>query len=204
MKIFYFRTFYIALFLTISHNSMQVHATIKFPIYVSKVIALYLLKKKDAMPLFQLVQKNRNYLRQWLPWVDAVKKPLDQEVFIRTENQRWKESKGLTLGIWYDKKLVGIVCFHAFDWKQRSAPMGYWIDEGHQGKGIVTQSCQALIAVGFQQLNLQDVTISCATENYKSWAIPLKLGFVWQKTILNAEWLYDHYVDHHVYVLKRS
>lgn len=203
IKISYFKAIRVTLFLMMSCCGDKVNAGVAFPRFVDDAISLNLLQEKDATTLFQLVQKNRHYLRRWLPWVDNIQQRMDQETFIRTENQRWEENKALTLGVWYRKKLVGVVCFHAFDWQHRTTGIGYWLDEAHQGKGIVTKACKALIDIGFQQLGLSTLAISCATENYKSQAIPIRLGFVWQQTITNKEWLYDHYVDHHIYLLSR-
>jgi ribosomal-protein-serine acetyltransferase len=67
----------------------------------------------------------------------------------------------------------------------------------------MTQACQALIEIGFQQLGLTTITISCARENHKSQRMPLRLGFVWQQMLPNKEWLYDHYVDHDRFFLRR-
>ena len=177
---------------------------VTFPIIVDKAIALKLLQPKDACRLFDLVHKNRHYLRQWLPWVDAVKQPRDPTALIHSANQRWQAKEALTLGIWYHQQLVGVIGFHAFDWEHSTSTIGYWLDESQQGQGIVTKACQALINVAFQQLGLTSLAIHCATENYKSQAIPLRLGFVWHKTIPNKEWLCDRYVAHHVYLLKRT
>lgn len=175
-----------------------------FPILVDSTTALHLLAPKDADALFALVQRNRNYLRQWLPWVDGVHQPADEEAFIQAVNQQWENREALSLGIWYQKQLVGDISLKAFDWKASTADIGYWLDRAYQGQGIISKACQSLIHVAFQQLDLKSLTIHCATENHKSQAIPLRLGFVWHKTIPNNEWLYDRYVDHHVYLLKRA
>jgi ribosomal-protein-serine acetyltransferase len=39
----------------------------------------------------------------------------------------------------------------------------------------------------------------CATENEKSCAVPERLGFRREGIERQAEWLYDHFVDHAVY-----
>ena len=42
-------------------------------------------------------------------------------------------------------------------------------------------------------------------KNFKSRTIPERLGFLKKEGIREAEWLYDHYVDHVVYgVLARE
>jgi len=40
-------------------------------------------------------------------------------------------------------------------------------------------------------------------ENKKRRSVPERLGFVCEGTIRQAEWLYDHYVDHTVYGMDR-
>jgi len=176
---------------------------LEFPIVINAAVYLNLLQTDDTSTLFHLVQKNRQYLQQWLPWVDHIRYRIDQEIFIQRTQQQWEENKALTLGVWHCQQLVGVISLHTFDWPNMTASVGYWLDEAHQGQGIMTQACRALIAVGMQQLGLASITISCAVENKKSQSIALRLGFVWQETVANKEWLYDHYVDHHVYVLRR-
>jgi ribosomal-protein-serine acetyltransferase len=51
----------------------------------------------------------------------------------------------------------------------------------------------------FNELKLDKVEIRVAVENKKSRGIPERLGFVSEGCIRQAEWLYDHYVDHIVY-----
>jgi ribosomal-protein-serine acetyltransferase len=67
----------------------------------------------------------------------------------------------------------------------------------------MTNSCKALIEYGFTALNLNRLVISCATENYASRAIPKRLGFDYEGTARDAEWLYDRFVDHEIYSLLR-
>ena len=55
--------------------------------------------------------------------------------------------------------------------------MGYWLGEEHQGKGLMTAACRALVDYAFGELGLNRVVISCATENKKRCAIPERLSF---------------------------
>ena len=63
----------------------------------------------------------------------------------------------------------------------------------------MTKACRALIRYAFEQLQLNRVEIRVAVGNYKSRAIPERLGLVKEGMIREAEWLYDHFVDHIVY-----
>lgn len=63
----------------------------------------------------------------------------------------------------------------------------------------MTKACKACIDYAFNELKLHRLEIRCAVENERSRAIPERLGFTNEGTIREAEWLYDHFVDHVVY-----
>jgi ribosomal-protein-serine acetyltransferase len=90
------------------------------------------------------------------------------------------------------------------DWVNRWVALSYWLDEAHQGKGIMTASCRAFISHAFTAWKMNRITIQCATENIRSRAIPERLGFTLEGILRETEWLYDHYVDHALYALRRS
>jgi ribosomal-protein-serine acetyltransferase len=77
--------------------------------------------------------------------------------------------------------------------------VGYWLSEELQGRGLVTAACRAMVDHAFEELELNRVSIACATENIKSCAIPERLGFRQEGVVRQAEWLYDHFVDHVLY-----
>ena len=97
-----------------------------------------------------------------------------------------------------------MVGYHAIDWENRSTALGYWLGKGYQGKGLVTAACRALVEHAFGELDLNRVSIACATENKKSCAVPDRLGFRREGVVRQAEWLYDHFVDHAVYATLAS
>jgi len=99
---------------------------------------------------------------------------------------------------------AGVIGNHALDWENRTTEVGYWIGEEYQGKGLVSAACRALVDHAFGERGLNRVVISCATENKKSCAIPERLGFRREGLQRQAEWLYDHYVDHVVYATLAS
>ena len=175
-----------------------------FPISLDNQITLNLLTELQAEALAALVDKNRSYLRQWLAWLDNSQTIEDSANFIRQVNEQWERQSGLTLGIFDRASLVGVINFHEFNWSQKSASMGYWLDADRQGEGIMSTACNSLIELGFVQLNLQTITISCAQGNQKSQAIPKRLGFQAHQIIPDKEWLYDHYVSHIVFKLIRE
>ena len=165
---------------------------------------LRLLEERHAKELSDLTDRNREYLRAWLPWVDANRTLEDRKNFIRSALKQFAQNKGLVAGIWYEGRLAGVIGYNALDWENRTVEVGYWLGEEHQGKGLVSAACRALVDHAFGELGLNRVVISCATENKKSCAIPERLGFRREGVQRQAEWLYDHFVDHVVYAIVAS
>lgn len=168
-------------------------------IVVTPSIELKEFSSIDAEQLFNLIEKNRSYLREWLPWLDHSRCVADSIKFIEDATIKWAQKKSLILGIWTDNKIVGAISFNIIDLDNLLGKVGYWLSNEYQGKGIITQACSALVDYGFTELKLKTITISCAEGNSKSRAIASRLGFNFVGTENNKEWLYDHYVNHAVY-----
>lgn len=160
---------------------------------------LKLLELEDAEVLFALVDSCRPYLRQWLPWIDATQTIDNSRQFIELGLQKFAANNGLEAGIWYKGQLAGVIGLHYIDRNNRKTSIGYWLAESFQGHGLMTKACRALIRYAFEQLQLNRVEIRVAVGNYKSRTIPERLGLVKEGMIREAEWLYDHFVDHIVY-----
>ncbi|MGC9943525.1 MAG: GNAT family protein [Verrucomicrobiota bacterium] len=149
----------------------------------------------DAEELFRLVELDRVYLREWLPWLDGSRSIQDTLNFIEFSQKQFDSKVALQVCIRYQNKAAGVIGFHHFDWVNRSATIGYWLARDFQGRGIMTRSCASLTNYAFAGLGLNRVEIRCAVKNQKSRAIPEKLGFKNEGTVRDGAWLYDKFVD---------
>lgn len=175
-----------------------------FEFKVDDQINLRLLEPRHADALFALTDANRDYLRQWLPWLDTVVSVADTLKFIEATQKQFAANNGFVTGSWYQGELAGVVGHNSIDWPNRISALGYWLGIEFQGKGVVTRSCRALITHAFAELRLNRVDIRCAVGNGRSRAIPERLGFQQEGIIRQAEWLYDRFVDHVVYGMLAS
>ena len=105
---------------------------------VADGIELELLEQRHAEALFALTEANRQYLRQWLPWVDSTRSVADTSKFIASAMQQFADNKGFIACIWHRGVLCGVIGHHGMDRANRATSLGYWVDAAHQGKGIVT------------------------------------------------------------------
>jgi ribosomal-protein-serine acetyltransferase len=176
----------------------------KMEIFVNEEITLREMKEEDATSLYALIDENREYLRQFLGWVDANQSSDDVEAFIVSSKQIQQIRGGTNYVIWYCGNIVGVVSLNYVDWANHHTGIGYWLAADMQGRGIMTAAVRRLIDYVFDELGLNRVEIRCAVENQKSRAIPERLGFTYEGTLRQGEWLYDRYVNHMVYGLLKS
>ena len=173
--------------------------TPKLGIRVDEDTNLCMLEERHAQELYELVDANRAYLREWLPWVDYERAVEDSRAFIKHALQQFASNEGFQLGIWYRGQLAGVIGYHPINWSNRKVEIGYWLAQSFQGKGLMTKACKTLVTYAFDELGLNKVSIQCATGNSRSCAIPKRLGFTQEGILRDAEWLYDHYVDHVIF-----
>lgn len=173
-------------------------------LYRDGEMELVLVEPRLAGELYALVDRNRDSLREWLGWVDATRGPSDVREFIESELRAFAGGTSLgTFLIRAEGRIVGNVGYGHTIGHARRTEIGYWLGAEARGQGLMTKACRVLIDHAFGPLGLNKVEIHCATGNHRSCAIPQRLGFRHEGTIRDAEWLYDHFVDHNVFGLLR-
>jgi len=175
-----------------------------FRLKIDENSELELINESHVDELFDLIEHNREYLKQWLPWLDNNRYLQNTIDFIKICQLQYERNETVQFALMYKGAISGVVGFHRIDWLNRSTSIGYWIGEPYQGLGLVTKSCSRVLDYSFGRMGLNRIEIRCATENTKSRSIPKRLGFKEEGLIRQAEWLYDHYVDHVVYGMLES
>lgn len=166
---------------------------------VNPQIKLKLLEPGHTEELYALTDKNRDYLGEWLPWVKDTQSSEQTGQFIDAARKQFAANKGFNCGIFYQGQLAGCIGFHSIDWNNKKSSIGYWLGAEYQGLGIMTGACRTLMDYAFNELELNRMEIRAGLHNYKSRAIPERLGFVLEGTIRQAEWLNGRYMDHVIY-----
>ncbi|MGA3267453.1 MAG: GNAT family N-acetyltransferase [Verrucomicrobiota bacterium] len=175
-----------------------------FSLKVNERTELRLIDGRHAEELFRLVDSNRDYLRRWHPWVDKVRAADGMGRIISAWQEQHAANHGFCAGIWFDGQLRGTIAHLNVDWTNRWTALSYWLDAAHQGQGIMTAACRAMVEHAFQTWQLNRITIECAAENVRSRAIAERLGFKLEGIVRGVEWLHDHHADHAVYGLLQS
>lgn len=171
-------------------------------IEITKTIVLRPTTLESTTDIYNAIISERNYLREWLPFVDFTQQESDTLAYVQSviDNQEVQYS------IYDADKFIGRIGFNHMDPANHKAEIGYWIIEKAQGKGIVSKSVKELLIMGFTELNLNKVVIRAGVDNAKSRSIPERLGFTLEGVERDGELLVDNkYTDLAIYgLLKRE
>src|SRR5574343_1890713 len=137
-------------------------------IKVNDKISLKLRKEEDAQVFFEIVDRNREEFRKWVPWSDLTVSSEDTKKFIIKCQEEFKDKKAADFGVLYEGKWVGSMGFHTIKIDHEWAEIGYWLDGDYVGRGIMTECVKAMINYGFNELNLHRIQIRCDSINTKS------------------------------------
>ena len=164
------------------------------------------LELRKTMPevaegMFAVVDANREYLREWLPWLDNTNSPDDETTFINGLLEEYRRGEGINYAIRLDGRFIGGMSLNWVDRGNRGCGVGYWLSEEFTGQGIVTRCCGRLMDHCFDDLGLHRFVLEAATENIASRAVAERLGMRLEGITKDREWLYDHYVDSALYAI---
>jgi ribosomal-protein-serine acetyltransferase len=165
---------------------------------------LRLLEERHTKSLFEAVEREREHLRPWLPWVEATRTEEDTLSFIRSVLEQFAGNRGFAAGVWTGTRLVGTIGVHRIDWLNRRVEIGYWLGREYEGRGIMTDACRAVVTHLFHELELHRVEIRCAVENARSAAIAKRLGFALEGTLREAQLAGGRYRDLLVFGMLRQ
>lgn len=146
-------------------------------ITVKDNILLKELELPDAEHIFKAIDSQREYLGEWLPFVEFTKSVKDSLDYVNSVVTMPEECKERQFAIFCGDDFAGLAGFKGTDRLNRKSEIGYWLKEEFQHRGIMTESVSALIKFGFSELDLNRIQIKCAPENVKSRKIPQRLGF---------------------------
>lgn len=166
---------------------------------ISDDLELRLLEPRYSEDVFKEIEKNREYLSKWFPWVEKTNSSEDTRAFINFELQRFANNNGFSTGIFYKDKYIGNIGIHDINWNLKMTSIGYWLSSDYQGLGIMTTCCKEILKHGFNLMGLNKIEVRARIDNVKSIAIPVRLGFKQEGVLRQVDFNNNRYYDHVVY-----
>jgi RimJ/RimL family protein N-acetyltransferase len=139
----------------------------------------------DALLLSTAIAQSLEHLKVWLPWARAEPKDLHQRVdWLRQCRGEFDLDQNFNYGIFNlgETQVLGAVGLHPGE-SDDALEIGYWIHAHHVNQGLATEAAAALTKVAFEVNQVSRVQIDCDATNFKSAAVPRKLGFIHEATL---------------------
>ena len=133
----------------------------------------------DLPALVDVVNRNLEHLRPWMPWAQEPATVEGQTAWWRSTQEPSGEDgqRDLPYGIFAgDGGVIGGTGFHL-----RGGPgvveIGYWLASDVTGRGLMTRVVTALVDAAREVDGVRQVEIKCDAANDRSAAVPRRLGF---------------------------
>jgi len=155
--------------------------------------------------------RSRDWLEPWEPLPDpGTPDPVvDTEAF-RARCGAWDRQRHFDTAYGFglflrDGSLVGEVSLGSvLRGPFQSAYIGYWVDEGHAGQGLVPEGVVLLIRCGFEELGLHRMEAAIVPRNRASRRVAEKLGLRDEGTAQRFLQIQGTYEDHIRYAITRE
>lgn len=149
-------------------------------IIINGSLRLVQLLPDQADRLFELTEKNREYLGEFLPWVPHVKTVEDSRKHIQETLLNREVNKVFTYGIEQDGTVIGDISIRNLQDATLPPEIGYWLGKEYAGRGITTLATQALSQFGVDTLGLKKIIIKADPDNVASNKVAEKAGFMFE------------------------
>jgi ribosomal-protein-serine acetyltransferase len=166
---------------------------------VDQNLTLEIIVPADKIAIYNLVNKNREYIGSFLPWVEATKDETDILNFIKNSCDQLKEMTGVNYKILMDNEIIGAIGFFINNIRTKTFEIGYWIDKDKSGKGIVTKLIPFIENICFQYFEAQKIEIRCAIQNIGSNRIAHKCNYSLEGTLKNADIINGKLLHYNIY-----
>ena len=146
--------------------------------------------------LFELIDSSREFLREYLFWVDDTRSVDDVREVTSLFQKNW-ENKDSFEYVFLDKetgKLVGAGGIHTVSYLHRFAQYGYYLDKNATGRGYITEVVQLLEAELFKR-GIHRLEIVCDVNNKASAAVARRCGFEQEGVMRESRFAYGKYRD---------
>jgi RimJ/RimL family protein N-acetyltransferase len=135
----------------------------------------------DGSELHLLLERNnnRNFLRENVQEVAAIKTEEEAEIRIRRHAAEWVAWDRFVMGIWLKSEIryIGEIWIEPKNWEVPLFEIGWFLDQSYQRRGMATEAARCSLNFLFNDLNAHKVVVVTRDTNPRSARLAERLGF---------------------------
>ncbi|HDT5218962.1 TPA: 50S ribosomal protein L7/L12-serine acetyltransferase [Enterobacter roggenkampii] len=166
---------------------------------VTQDIELRAVEERYTADLHNLVVKNRVFLQTAFDWAQHMGSEEDTRRNVQSNQMLHQRGYAKMFLIFKDDALVGVLSFNTIEPTNKAGYIGYWLDEAHQGQGILSQSLQAFMRYYAERGEIRRFVIKCRVANQQSNSVAVRNGFTLEGCLREAEYLNGRFDDVNIY-----
>ncbi len=162
---------------------------------VTERLVLRPVGEADAEAVIEAIEESRAELTTWMAWAPYMRTVEDGRRWTRRVSEAWDDPdrEDFTIGMFLREsgRFLGGTGFHRANWTVPSIDIGYWMRTSETGKGYVRETVTALTRVGFGQVGMRRMVITCASTNDRSRRVAKACGYHFEGRLRNDDRLPD-------------
>ena len=144
-----------------------------------------------ARVLYEIVDKSRETLREWQPWVDETHSPEDEYTHYLVEwcQSNWETEKGFAYLIEQKEtgKIIGCIDIFHVSKENKSGELGYWLSNDAVGYGYMQEAVKALEKEAFEA-GFNRIWLGNDTQNLRSVHVAERCDYRLEGVIRQEAW----------------
>ncbi len=140
-------------------------------------VALALRRPEHSAGIFAAVDRSRDHLRPWFPWVDRTLTLDDVESRYGVAAAQHARGELFEFVIVDGATIIGKVDLHSIQREKGTALLGYWLARDGEGRGIMRAAIACVATFAYGGIGLRRLELRTAVNNDRSRALAQRLGF---------------------------
>jgi ribosomal-protein-serine acetyltransferase len=142
----------------------------------------------DAPELFGALEASRPRLGLWLHFPDKLQTVEATRDWLIHREAKWllREFLGYAIRHSETSEYLGGVDLHSIVWDRRFFALGFWLRDGAEGQGYMSEAVRVVTDYAFNALGAKKVAMRCDARNRRSASVAERLGFV-HEAVLRGE-----------------
>lgn len=145
----------------------------------------------DAKRMHDAMKDSYKVLKKWMPWAQSLASLRDTIAYLEDGERLWssipKDAVELPLQIvdLDDQLYLGATGIKPENLTVPCFEIGYWVNQKHTGKGLVSEAMNALTRYLFEVQHAKRVEINCEEANIKSTKVVERINFQFEGCLKN-------------------